>query len=168
LENKIIIRKANMSDLPNIVDIFADAVRVMDENGINQWDEFYPNREDFEKDIAKNQMYLGEIQDKIASAFVLNQDSEAEYCNGKWKYNSGLFMVIHRLCVNPSFQNQGIGTKTLNMIENMLRTDEIKAVRLDAFSLNPYARKMYEKLGYIRVGEVNWRKGLFYLYEKVL
>jgi predicted GNAT family acetyltransferase len=37
---------------------------------------------------------------------------------------------------------------------------------LDAFSLNPFALRLYEKIGYVRVGEANWRKGLFYLYEK--
>ena len=26
--------------------------------------------------------------------------------------------------------------------------------------------KMYEKLGYVNVGEANWRKGKFYLLEK--
>ncbi|MDP4147194.1 MAG: GNAT family N-acetyltransferase, partial [Bacillota bacterium] len=39
---------------------------------------------------------------------------------------------------------------------------------LDVFSLNPFALKMYYKQGYIKVGEVNWRKGKFYLMEKKL
>lgn len=28
--------------------------------------------------------------------------------------------------------------------------------------------KMYEKAGYLKVGETNWRKGLFYLFEKLI
>ncbi len=50
----------------------------------------------------------------------------------------------------------------------MLRDRGIESVRLDAFSLNPYALRMYEGLGYKKVGEANWRKGLFYLFEKNL
>ena len=54
----------------------------------------------------------------------------------------------------------------MQLIEDILRTRGIETIRLDAFSLNPIALKMYEKLGYQRVGEVTWRKGLFYLFEK--
>lgn len=51
-------------------------------------------------------------------------------------------------------------------IENELRKKNIETIRLDAFSENIYAIKMYEKLGYVNVGEANWRKGKFYLLEK--
>jgi ribosomal protein S18 acetylase RimI-like enzyme len=53
-------------------------------------------------------------------------------------------------------------------IEETLRARGVKAVRLDAFSLNPFALRLYERLGYEKTGEVTFRKGLFYLYEKDL
>lgn len=53
-------------------------------------------------------------------------------------------------------------------IEEILKTEGIQSIRLDTFSLNPYALKMYQTLGYQKVGEVKWRKGLFYLFEKQL
>lgn len=167
MENDMIMRKANAIDLSDAVGLFAGAIRKMKEDGMEQWDEIYPDREILEKDIVSGQMYLCEIQKAIASAFTLNSECDAEYSNGKWRLD-GSYLVVHRLCVNPSLQNQGIGTKTMTILENMLRADGIKAVRLDAFSSNPHALKMYEKLGYIKVGEANWRKGLFYLYEKAL
>ncbi|HAK41980.1 MAG TPA: GNAT family N-acetyltransferase, partial [Clostridium sp.] len=113
------------------------------------------------QDILKNQMFLGEIDSKIASIFVLNQEYDEEYNNMNWQYKDMSFFIIHRLCVNPKFQNQRIGTKTMLLIEELLRSEGIETIRLDAFSLNPFALKMYEKLGYTKVGEVNWRKGLF-------
>lgn len=105
---------------------------------------------------------------KIVSVFVLNQECEEEYENGNWEHRESDFAVIHRLCVNPIFQNKKIGKKTMNIIEEMLRQKGIESVRLDAFSLNPYALKLYENLGYIKVGKVVWRKGQFYLFEKKL
>ena len=78
------------------------------------------------------------------------------------------FYVIHRLCVNPKFQNQGIGTQTMKHIEKQVLSKGIDVIRLDAFTLNPFALKMYEKLGYTKVGDVNWRKGKFHLMEKKL
>ncbi len=111
-------------------------------------------------------MYLGEIDDQIASVFVLNQDCDEEYKNGNWQYTGCSYYVVHRLCVNPVFQGKGVGSGTMLMIEKLLREKGIETIRLDAFSLNPAALRMYEKLGYKKVGEVIWRKGLFYLFEK--
>lgn len=111
-------------------------------------------------------MFLGVVDNKTACAFVLNSDYDEEYINGNWKYRNESFSIVHRLCVNPDFQNQGIGTHSMLLIEKILRKDGIESIRLDAFSLNPFALKLHEKIGYIRVWEANWRKGLFYLYEK--
>lgn len=56
----------------------------------------------------------------------------------------------------------------MRFIESTFLGNGIQAVRLDAFSLNPYALRLYERLGYRKTGEVTFRKGVFYLYEKEL
>ncbi|MBO4980851.1 MAG: GNAT family N-acetyltransferase [Lachnospiraceae bacterium] len=132
-------RKAVPSDLENIVAVFRSAVKTMEDSHIFQWDRLYPNREDFQEDIAGNHMYVGED-----------------------------YVVLHRLCVNPVFQNRGIGTATVKYLEKLAEREGCKAVRLDVFSGNPYALKMYHALGYHIVGEVRFRKGRFYLMEKLL
>lgn len=168
MDTEISIRLAGIQDSEKICMLFEKAISVMNANEIHQWDELYPNQEIIREDILNSQMYLGEIENQIACVFVINQQYDEQYKKGDWKYKESSFMVIHRLCVNPQFQNQGIGTKTMQIIEDMLKNDGIKAIRLDAFSQNPYALRMYEKLGYLKIGEAKWRKGLFYLYEKLI
>ena len=163
---ELILRIATIEDLDYVEKIFKNAIEVMDSNGINQWDDIYPNKEILKEDILKGEMFLGVVDNKITCAFVLNSDYDEEYNNGNWKYRNESFSIVHRLCVNPGFQNQGIGTQCMMLIEKMLRKDGIESIRLDAFSLNPFALRLYEKICYVRVGEANWRKGLFYLYEK--
>lgn len=97
---------------------------------------------------------------------MINQECDEQYLNGRWKYPNSRYYVVHRLCVNPIFQNRGIGMKTMIHIENELKKIGIDTIRLDAFTLNPYALKMYKRLGYSKVGIANWRKGKFYLMEK--
>lgn len=162
------IRKAVFEDLGMIIEIFKNAIVAMNKNNIPQWDELYPNDRILEEDILKEQMYVGIIDDTIVSAAVVNSESDDEYKNGDWKYINGKFAVIHRLCVDPIYQNQKAGKKMMLEIEELLRKDGVQSIRLDAFSLNPYALKMYEMLGYQKVGQANWRKGLFYLFEKKL
>lgn len=54
MSNEIILRKANHRDLQAILSIFQDAIKVMDSNGIHQWDSIYPSEEVISKDILNN------------------------------------------------------------------------------------------------------------------
>ncbi|HEX2947776.1 MAG TPA: GNAT family N-acetyltransferase [Clostridia bacterium] len=168
MTEEMILRIATPEDLKTVVSIYRNAIEVMNKNNIDQWDHLYPNEEILHNDILNNHMYLYSIDNQIAAVFVLNQDCDEEYNNGAWQYKACSYYVIHRLCVNPVFQGKGIGRKTMLMIEKLLREKDIESIRLDAFSLNPVALGMYDKLGYKKVGEVTWRKGLFYLFEKKL
>lgn len=164
----ISFRRATESDLNDVFQVVTDAIAEMNRNNIFQWDEFYPDQELLKEDISKNQLYLGIIDGGIASIYVLNSECEEEYDNGDWQYPDTSFGVIHRLCVNPKFQNKGVGRLTVEHIEEELKAEGIEAIRLDAFTLNPFALKMYDRLGFSRVGTVDWRKGRFWLMEKKL
>ena len=140
----------------------------MEKDNIHQWDEIYPDKDILKEDITKNQMYIGKTDNKIAVCFVLSEDYDEEYKNGCWKYTDSRFNVIHRLCVNPLFQNQGIAAKTLEYIENLSKSEGYDSIRLDCFTQNPYSRKLYDKAGYSITGYADWRKGRFELREKKL
>lgn len=161
-------RIADLADLEEIFGLVTKAIETMDEQGIFQWDELYPDREILQEDILKKELYVGIIDKQIAVIYVLNQECDEEYKNGKWKFGDKPFCVIHRLCVNPVFQNKGVAGKVMLHIEQEVLLREIAVIRLDAFTQNPHALKLYEHLGYSKVGDVHWRKGRFYLMEKYL
>lgn len=171
-----------MEDLDGICALAADAIAYMEGQGILQWDELYPSREVFQKDIEADNLFIGydkcesdSLHDKDCYAvsaaepaviYVLNQEFDEEYKNGKWADGTKSFYVIHRLCVNPKYQNRGIAQMTMAHIEKTLQAKGIESVRLDVFTKNPFALKLYDRCGYHNVGKVHWRKGDFYLMEK--
>ena len=159
-------RIANPNDLNEICSLVGNAIDTMVRQNIFQWDEVYPTREDFQKDIEKGQLYIGLIDKHIAVVYALNQEYDEQYKNGNWRYKNEPFYIIHRLCVNPAFQNMGVAKSTLLHIEEELKTIGIHSIRLDVFSENPFALKLYNNLGYTKVGHADWRKGRFYLMEK--
>ena len=160
--------KANKNQIEEVYSVFSAAIENMEKQGIHQWDEIYPDKAILEEDIAKNQMYIGKIDNEIAVCFVLSEECDEEYKNGKWQYPDAKFNVIHRLCVNPKFQNKGIATQTMIYIEKTSKAQEYEVIRLDCFTKNPYSQKLYEKAGYSVVGYADWRKGRFELREKKL
>lgn len=160
--------EAQISDSDEIFSLYQLAILDMNQKGIDQWDEIYPNKETLEKDILHDEMLISKINGEIVAVIVVNQNQDMEYIDGNWKNSGPKTAVIHRMCVKPNFQGRGIATKTMNYVENNLKSNEYNDIRLDAFSKNPYAIKLYKKLGYDEVGETYFRKGKFILFEKVL
>lgn len=161
-------RLAEPSDLDKVFQVFESAIQNMISQDILQWDEIYPQKSDLRRDILKKELYIGLLDDEIACVYVLNNECDEQYKNGNWEFPDASYKVVHRLCVDPRFQNRGVGRETVKHIEEAIRKMGIESIRLDAFTQNPFSLRMYEKAGYKIVGHADWRKGRFYLMEKSL
>ena len=168
IKMKLEYRLAVPSDLDDLFYMFQSAIKHMEKNNIFQWDHIYPDKLTLGEDIEKQQMTLALINDEIAAAFVINTECDDEYADGAWNMPDARYMVVHRLCVNPYYQHMGIARKIMEHIEKEAMLKEVQSIRLDAYTKNPYALRLYESIGYITVGYANWRKGRFCLMEKVL
>ena len=155
-------------DLPEIVSLFGEATRHMDSIGIHQWDTIYPARQILLEDIEQGVLQIGTLDGQIAVVFVLDECAEADYEEADWSTHPERIIVLHRLCVHPAFQGRGVARVAMDYLEQEVRERGISTIRLDAFSQNPTALRLYESRGYHKAGEITYRKGLFYLYEKLL
>ena len=164
----LIYRLAAIEDLDSIELLVKKAVIQMRRQGIDQWDQYYPLREDFAEDIEKSQLFVGMAEQEIAVIYTLNQEYNKEYETASWSQPDKSFLIVHRLCVHPRFQHQGIARHTMEEIERTAALHGAQAIRLDVYSKNPYALKLYQDCGYQKVGTVTWRKGLFYFMERCL
>lgn len=161
-------RIGTMSDLDAICDLIRSAIQAMDAAGIHQWDEVYPAREDFEEDIKKNTLYLAILDGQVAALYVISTECDEAYHAWEWEGSDEKACILHRFCVDPRVQNRGVGRQMLAHVEDQLRKMGYESVRLDAFTKNPYALKMYERAGYIERGYADFRMGRFLLMEKTL
>ena len=159
---------AQAEDLAEILRLFRAATTRMDAHGVYQWDEIYPDEGILSEDIARGNMTVGTIDGRIAVAFMLDFCEYSDYETAAWRYREQDIVVLHRLCVHPDFQGHGVARQTMDYLENEVRARGIQTIRLDAFSQNPTALHLYESRGYQKAGEISYRKGLFYLYEKKL
>lgn len=164
----MVYRLAGESDIEEICNLIKNATVNMERNNIFQWDNVYPTKEDFLSDIKKQQLFVGLLNEDISVLFVINKECDLAYESGKWKHPDCEYRIIHRLCVNPKYQNRNIAKDTLLYIEQELKKQDVRAIRLDVFSKNPYALSLYLNNGYIKVGYAERRKGKFFLMEKYL
>ena len=163
----MIYRLGAMKDLDSICELVSDAITEMERREIYQWDELYPARIDFEDDIRKGNLYVVYEGSDLAAFYVISDESDEQYANANWQFGDSYY-VLHRFCVSPKMQNKGVGKAVLTQIEDQIRKMGYGAVRLDTFTENPYAQKLYRHNGYISRGYANWRKGRFDLMEKKL
>lgn len=160
-------RRAEPEDLPAVLALFAGAVERMCSQGIDQWDELYPDREILRADIEKREMFLLTENGAPVSAVVVNGEQAPEYREVPWSIRGkGEPAVLHRLCVSASAQGRGLGRRTLLAAEKAAASLGFGYIRLDAFPKNPGAIRLYESSGYRLAGRITIRKGLFYCYEK--
>ena len=169
---EIKFRKADESDTREILSLLQAAAKKMQENGIDQWDDVYPCQSDVEQDIMDGTLFAGEATQNrkktIASVYTLNAFCDDEYKSAAWRYQKEKHLVLHRLCVRPEFQGQGLAKKTLLHAEGEARKLGAKSLRLDVFGKNPAALALYKNSGYVQTGEARFRKGKLYLMEKPL
>ncbi len=163
------IKVLNEDYLTDVMTIIKEVIIHMNEQGIDQWDEVYPNIEIITQDLKEKCAYGYFDNDELSGYVAINKTYPPPYDKFKWKVNNGEFLVVHRLMIKPDKQGKGIAKQLMSFAEEFIRGNGYKAIRLDAFSLNPVAISLYEHIGYSKVGSGASRKGgLCYFYEKVL
>ncbi len=173
-EYAISYRKGRADDLEEIFAFVQAAVVKMNEEKIFQWDEIYPDMTDFALAVENGELYVAEIsvagekEKRLAATYTLNTQYDEEYKTAAWSKPEKSFYILHRIVVNPEFQHRGLGNTVMQHIEEQCRENGIESIRLDVFSQNPYSLRLYEKRGFVKTGDADWRKGRFYLMEKVL
>lgn len=161
------LRKALPKDIIQASKVLEEVKKHMINEGIDQWDQAYPNKLVLIQDIDKEEAFIYEEEGELLAYMVLNERCDEEYKELNWK--TGLpFLVIHRLFVKPTVQGKGISSKMIRYAEQYANENKYQSIRFDAFTLNDTANAVYLKKGYDLVGTVNFRKGVFNCYEKAV
>ena len=165
------IRKAIKDDLNRIIEITKACAVYMISNNIFQWNEHYPNIETFENDVFNETLYVLEIKKKLIGCLVISNEMDEFYKKVKWLTPSHNNIYLHRLAVDPNFQKKGYAKQLMTFSFEYAKANNIKSIRLDTFSGNPFNNIFYSHLGFIKLGKIYFRKQSdkpFYCFEKVM
>ena len=136
----------------------------------------YPTDALLREHIDNGDLYYMERNGVILSALVLLPYQEENYA---WENPWGAALeddqvaTVHMLGVNPEMLGQGIARRSVEAAIQKAREMGKKAVRLDAFSCNLPAQKLYRSMGFAEVGTARWQSANlgwtdFVLYELFL
>ena len=166
----MIIRKANKTDLDNIMLMYKSCVKGMIANDIDQWDYTYPNDRVIMEDLIAQTYFVAIENNVIIGGINIDLDQDKTYLDINWEDTSNSFLVVHRLAVKEKFWKKRIGKKLMIFAENRVTEKGLKSIRLDTYSGNPKAMEFYRRLGYRELGSINLKpnKNEYYCFEKII
>ena len=147
-------RLATSQDIDALLVITKACAKYMIEKRIFQWNENYPNREAFEHDVARNELYVLIEDTEIKGCVVISTLMDEEYKTVKWLTPDGTNIYIHRLAVHPKAQGKGYAQFLMQFAENYAIENNYRSIRLDTFSKNPRNQKFYELRGYKKLEDI--------------
>ncbi len=165
------ILKAQLSNLDTIHDLTRACAKAMINNGIYQWNEHYPTRERFEKDIELQELYVLKKDNLIIGIVVLTEHMDDEYIPVDWLTQSNRNLYIHRLAIHPKYWSKGYAQQLMDFAEDYASKEKYASIRLDTFSQNTRNQKFYSARGYRQLGDIYFPKQSthpFHCYELVL
>ena len=93
----------------------------------------------------------------ILGAFALNAEPQGCYQKARWSRDlpDGAYMVLHALAIDPQSQRQGLGTEMIRFCADKAKAEGCQAIRIDVVPTNIPARRLFEKNGFVYVGDVD-------------
>lgn len=143
-------RKAVESDIDRIMDIIRQAQAYFKKEGIDQWQNNYPNDEVIRDDIENGYGYVLLKEGEIVGTVAVSFDGEKTYnkiYGGKWLSNLP-YAVIHRLAIDSNFKGQGLASVIIKNIEKMCLNRDIHSIRIDTHEDNKSMQRLIEKNGF--------------------
>lgn len=143
-------RETSIEDINDVMKIISSSQKYFKEQGINQWQDGYPNAEVIQNDIDNNHSYVLLSNNKIVGTTALSFDGESTYdkvYEGEW-LTTGDFAVVHRIAVDSSLKGLGLGSHIIAEVEKICINRNIKSIKIDTHEDNKSMQKLLEKCGF--------------------
>jgi len=165
-------RKAVEADIDNIMNIIRQAQIYFKENGIDQWQNGYPNYEIIKRDIDNQYGYVLLKDNGIVGTVALIFDGEKSYesiYGGSWMSSEEKYATIHRIAVHPRYKGLGLGSVIIKKIEEICFNRRINSIRVDTHEDNISMQRLLYKNGFKFCGTIYLEDGSSRLaFEKLL
>lgn len=149
-------QKAVEKDIKDIMNIIKQAQSYFKEQGINQWQDNYPNIETIKNDVNSGASYILLKENNIIATAAVSFSGEKTYesiYDGKWLTN-GAFAVIHRIAVDNNYKGLGIASEIIKNVEKLSLNKGIRSIKVDTHEENISMQNLLRKNGFSYCGVI--------------
>lgn len=163
--------KSIESDISEIMTIIRSAQAHFKAQGINQWQNGYPNENSILTDIQKGHSYVLKEGQVILGTLALIFGVEKTYARideGQW-HNDDPYAVIHRVAVSTLYKGKGLAYELMKQAEHLCLENGVKTIRVDTHEMNEPMKGLLKKLEYEYCGIITLLDGQKRIaYDKIL
>lgn len=150
------IRIATEQDLIQVEEIYNELLDHEAETlSYTNWQKgLYPTFTYAKMALEQDTLFVGEENGVLYGCVILNQVQPPEYTNAHWNIQATPeeVMVIHTLCVRPSWAGKGKGKELMRFCEEYALAKDWPVIRLDTYEGNIPACHLYQSIGYSYAG----------------
>lgn len=154
-------RKTLEKDVDSVMEIIKQSQQYFKEQGIDQWQNGYPNSDVIKNDISNDHSFVLLKDKKIVATTALSFDGEETYneiYEGKWLSNED-YAVIHRIAVDTSHKGSGLAGDIIKEVEKKCSGNGIKSIKVDTHEENKSMQKLLLKNGFDYCGVIYLEDG---------
>lgn len=147
-------RKSTYDDISEIMNLVNQAKEYLKIQGINQWQDGYPNENVIRNDISNGESYVLIYEDRVVGSSTICFSGEKTYneiFNGQWLTNDN-YIVMHRVVVHNDFKGRGLFGEIICKAEEVASLNNVNSIKIDTHKENLAMQKALTKNGFIKCG----------------
>ena len=150
-------RKATLDDLDQILIAVEDARLYLKEQGNGQWQDGYPNKDDFINDINNGRLFVVFDNDNAnvvvgCCALTYREEDYHHLYEGAWLTDIP-YMVMHRVAIKKEYRGQGYGKKLFKVFVEQAKIEGYYSLRIDTHAGNSVMRHLITSFGFVYCGK---------------
>jgi ribosomal protein S18 acetylase RimI-like enzyme len=152
--DSLLIRDARSEELDEVSLLMKDAyLEYRDSFPPERWKSYLENVMDVRSRLSVSELIVAELNGgKVVGAVTLYLDASRSLQEG-WPPG---WAGIRLLAVHPAYRGRGIGHALMEECIRRCRKQHIKTIGLHTASIMDIARKMYERMGFVRAPEYDF------------
>lgn len=149
-------RQATLNDIDQIMVAVEDAREFLKMQGNGQWQDGYPNKDDFINDINNKRLFVvfDENNPNIIAGVCAITYREEDYHHlyeGKWLTDLP-YLVMHRVAVKKEYRGKGYGKKLFNVFIEQGKIEGYRSLRIDTHAGNSLMRHLITSFDFTYCG----------------
>lgn len=143
--------------IPQVLNLYQGASQFLYAQGIDQWQNNYPNETSLQEDMKKQGSYVLVDEHDVVLGTMACLFEDDPYYNiieeGTWSFDSP-YGVVHRLCVIQEKKHQGIASELLTRALKLCKEHKMNGCRIDTHPQNLLMQGLIKKHGFTMCGKV--------------
>lgn len=156
-----------LSEIDRAVEIIDSAKKYLREEGVNQWQDGYPDYNSIKEDILNQRGYFFVENSEILGYICIDYNNESAYDSlmGNWSLDKE-YVLVHRMAFVEKYRDRKLSREIFRLVEKTSKEKNINYFRIDTAVDNLKMRHILEKNNFKYCGKITYDDGERLAFDK--